>query len=193
MEDIESFDGTISIRDRGELVNGAEIKSPSSVRIVHLSDDMIDRLVHYIGTAHRGGVKTNHVFVKLRGPRAGQPLSYPEVNDLFQRLKKKTGIDAHAHMLRHSMATLLIEDQWQVHEVQERLGHGQFQTTANFYVHTKEANLRAAFDRSQERLRVRTLDGPVPDTKDGGPPPDTPPRGAGRSPEEGDAAAEGGC
>ncbi len=105
IEDVDVDGRKIHVRDRGPLTNDAEIKTPASCRSVDVSDDLINQILDYLVIMHTDEVETNHLFIKLRGPHSGQPLEYADINDLFQRLKAKTGIDAHAHLLRHSSLT----------------------------------------------------------------------------------------
>lgn len=51
-----------------------------------------------------------------------------------QVIKKKFGIDFHFHNLRHTHASLLIENKASIKDVQERLGHDKAQTTLDLYV-----------------------------------------------------------
>ena len=100
IEDVDVGGRKIHVRDRGELSNGAEIKTPTSCRCVDVSDELINQILDYLIIVHTDEVETNHLFIKLRGANAGQPLEYADVNDLFQRLKSKTGIDAHVILPR---------------------------------------------------------------------------------------------
>ncbi|GHO98858.1 hypothetical protein KSF_089060 [Reticulibacter mediterranei] len=95
---------------------------------------------------------SNHV--KVRGPRSGQPLEYADVNDLFQRLKHKTGLDAHAHLLRHSSLTSLAKNGMRPEVLRERAGHAQFQYTYQLYVHPSEEEMREEWERAQPQLRL---------------------------------------
>jgi integrase/recombinase XerD len=104
IEDVDVDGRKIHVRDRGELSNGAEIKTPASCRVVDVSDDLINQILDYLVVVHTDEIETNHLFIKLRGPHSGQPLEYADVNDLFQRLKHRTGIDAHAHRISCAIA-----------------------------------------------------------------------------------------
>ena len=46
------------------------------------------------------------LFIKIRGKHVGDPLDYNDVNSIFKRLRKKTGINVHPHLLRHTHATI---------------------------------------------------------------------------------------
>jgi len=56
---------------------------------------------------------------------------------LFRRLKRKTGIAIHPHILRHTHATDLIREGMEMAYVQKRLGHASIQTTIDTYVHDR--------------------------------------------------------
>lgn len=74
------------------------------------------------------------------------------VNGLFRRLAKKTGIKAFPHLLRHTHATELIKAGWDMAYVQKRLGHADVQTTINTYVHLVTEDMAEAY---QEYLKVK--------------------------------------
>jgi integrase/recombinase XerD len=135
IEDVDVDGRKIHVRDRGELPNDAEIKTPASCRSVDVSDDLINQILDYLVVVHTEEVETNHLFIKLRGAHSGEPLEYADVNDLFQRLKHKTGLDAHAHLLRHSSLTSLAKKGMRPEVLRERAGHAQFQYTYQLYAH----------------------------------------------------------
>ena len=99
-------------------------------------------------------IDTNFVFVKLKGKNKGQPLEYQDVNDLFKRLKKKTGIDVHPHLLRHTHATIYYQTTKDIKQVQERLGHSQIQTTMNMYLHPSDEDIRANWEIAQPSFKI---------------------------------------
>src|SRR5262249_1087865 len=123
VEDIEVSENRIHIRDRGELSNGAEIKTIHAPRSIDVSSGLIDEIVAYVGRAHTAEVETNHLFIKLHGQRSGQALTYADVDSLFRRLRTKTGIShVTPHVLRHTMLTMLAELGWQPEYLQQRAG-----------------------------------------------------------------------
>jgi integrase/recombinase XerD len=154
IEDVDVDGRKIHVRDRGELANDAEIKTEACCRSVDVSDDLINQILDYLVIVHTDEVETNHLFVKLRGLRAGKPLEYADVNDLFQRLKAKTGIDAHAHLLRHSSLTSLAKNGMRPEVLRERAGHVQFQYTYQLYVHPSEEEMREEWERTKPQLEL---------------------------------------
>ena len=149
----------ISIVDRGELENGANIKTESSVRKIDISQELIDLFDDYAyDVLDELEIDTNFVFVKLKGKNKGQPLEYQDVNDLFKRLKKKTGIDVHAHLFRHTSLTLYYQETKDIKATQERAGHSQIQTTMKFYVHPSDEDKRKDWEKAESALKINKGD-----------------------------------
>ncbi len=63
----------------------------------------------------------------------GRPLSYYGFGSLIRRLEKSSGVDFHAHKLRHSFATMMAAQGVNVFDLKEMLGH-QSITTTQIYV-----------------------------------------------------------
>ncbi len=156
VEDIDVAENRIHLRDRGELANGAEIKTVHAPRSLDVSSDLIDEIVTYVGRAHTAEVETNHLFIKLHGQRSGQALTYANVDSLFRRLRSQTGIVVTPHMLRHTMLTQLAELGWAPELLQERAGHASFQQTYQTYVHPSQEALRAAWEQAQDQVCLVT-------------------------------------
>ncbi len=153
VEDVDVAENRLYVRDRGPLENGAEIKTIHAPRSIDVSSDLIDEIVAYVGRVHTIEVETNHLFIKLHGLRAGQALTYADVDSLFRRLRQKTGLDVTPHILRHSMLTRLAELGWQPELLQERAGHASFQQTYQTYIHPSKEALRAAWEQTQDQVR----------------------------------------
>lgn len=149
VQDVDVAENKLHICDRGELANGAEIKTVHSPRVLDISADLIDEIVAYVGIAHTAEVETNHLFIKRQGTRTGQALTYAEVDSLFRRLRSRTGIVVTPHILRHTMLTALAEQGWAPELLQERSGHASFQQTYQTYVHPSQEALRTAWEKTQ--------------------------------------------
>src|SRR5690625_4614128 len=97
----------------------------------------------------------DYVFISLKEGYFGKPLKYQSVLDLVRRIVKRTGINFTPHMLRHTHATQLIRDGWDVAYVQRRLGHTHVQTTLNTYIHLSDQDMKNEFNRYLEGRKRR--------------------------------------
>lgn len=152
LSDIVPATKTISIKDRGELINGAEIKTVCSPRTLDISKELANLYREYILDIHTDDIDTNFVFIKLSGAHKGSPLDYQSVQALFIRLKAKTGVDATPHMFRHTNITEL----WKTGEMrpetlQRRAGHAHVQTTIQMYVHPSEEDIREDWEKAMKK------------------------------------------
>ncbi|WP_446681927.1 site-specific integrase [Enterococcus devriesei] len=69
------------------------------------------------------------------------------------QVKKKLGINFNFHSLRHTHATMLLEDGVKPKIVQERLGHLRISTTMDKYVHVTKKMKNEAVDIFAQRLK----------------------------------------
>jgi integrase/recombinase XerD len=141
----------IRLIDRGELENGAKLKTGEreifvSHSLMDLYDDYLYEVIDDLDT------DTNFIYVKLRGENAGKPMTYSDVESLFKRLKKKTGINLHPHLFRHTHATIYYQKTKDIKQVQERLGHSQIQTTMNLYLHPSDEEIREDWKKAQSEF-----------------------------------------
>jgi len=79
----------------------------------------------------------------FNGEQAGNAFSYTSAQKAFQKLKELAGItdDLRIHDLRHSFASIAINNGASLYEVQHLLGHHNSQTTQR-YAHLSEETLR---------------------------------------------------
>jgi site-specific recombinase XerD len=154
VQDVDVAENKLHICDRGPLENGAEIKTIHAPRAIDVSADLIDEVVAYVGRVHTAEVGTNHLFIKRQGARAGQALSYADVDALFRRLRAHTGLAVTPHVLRHTMLTALAEQGWAPELLRARAGHASFQQTYQTYVHPSEEALRTAWEKTQAAVSL---------------------------------------
>lgn len=145
LEDFDSSDNAIFLKDRGELENQAEIKTVSSPRRIDATQALMDMFTEYICASHTEKVRTNHVFIKLRGSNAGKAMDYADVDNLFRTLRKKTSISVTPHMFRHTSLSLLYSAGWEPELLRKRAGHKNIYTTINTYVHPSDEEVAEAF------------------------------------------------
>ncbi|UOQ91847.1 site-specific integrase [Halobacillus shinanisalinarum] len=156
MEDFKFDHGKghrIRLTDRGELENGARLKTGE--REIFISQSLMDLYDDYLyEVIDELDMDTNFVFVKLRGKNVGKPMTYSEVEALFKRLRKKTGIDVHPHLFRHTHATMYYQETKDIKQVQERLGHSQIQTTMNLYLYPSDEDIRKDWEKAQGAFKI---------------------------------------
>lgn len=142
----------IKLTNRGELTNGAKLKTGE--REIYVSQELMDLFDDYeYEVLDELEIDTNFVFVKLRGENKGQALEYQDISALFKRIKQKTGIDVHAHLLRHTHATIYYRQTKDIKQVQERLGHSQIQTTMNMYLHPSDEDIRSEWEKAKDAFK----------------------------------------
>ncbi len=138
----------IQLVDRGELENGAKLKTGE--RSIYVSQALMDLFDDYLyEVLDELELDSNFAFVKLRGENIGKAMNYQDVEALFKRLRKKTNIDVHPHLLRHTHATMYYKQTKDIKQVQERLGHSQIQTTMNLYLHPSDEEIRENWEKAQ--------------------------------------------
>ena len=155
LEDFEIDARRIHIRDRGELINLAEIKTVCSPRTLDISADLMNMYLDYITKFHTDEVDTNHVFIKISGKNRYQPLEYGDVASLFKRLSEKTGVRVNPHMFRHTHLNSLRKLGWEPEKIQKRAGHANYQTTVREYYHVTDEEIREAWEKAEAKILLK--------------------------------------
>lgn len=154
LEDFDMAGLAITLHDRGEMENLAEIKTVSSPRRLDCTQELMDLFTGYVCEHHTAEIHTNHVFLKLRGGMAGMAMDYRDVDNLFRSLRKKTGIRVTPHMFRHTSLSLLYSAGWEPEMLKQRAGHKNIYTTLDTYVHPSEEEVAEAFRKASESLKM---------------------------------------
>lgn len=109
------------------LVTGKGCKQ----RFVPLGKLSHDVLLHYIAYYRAGAGGSDPVFID----RFGKPCNDNTIKQVFQKIKKRTGIDRlHPHLLRHTFATNYLCDGGDLETLRLILGHSDLQVTS-MYLH----------------------------------------------------------
>lgn len=145
LEDFDPSDSVITLKDRGETENLAEIKTVSSPRKLDATQELMELFTEYVCIYHTEYVQTNHVFIKLRSSSKGKAMDYTDVDNLFRTLRKKTAINVTPHMFRHTSLSLLYSAGWEPELLRKRAGHKNIYTTINTYVHPSDEEVASAF------------------------------------------------
>ena len=95
------------------------------------------------------------IFIGMQGKR----LSASSVHSIFEKYRLKLGMHSRftPHMLRHSFATHLLDNDSGIQIVQQLLGHASISTT-QIYTHVSHQRLRAVYEKSHPHGRKRDGD-----------------------------------
>lgn len=115
----------------------------NKVRIVYLSDVCLKAIDSYM--AIRNGIKSPDL-AALFISRIGRRLTSNGVHQMIKRRLLEAGLDPSlysAHKLRHTSATLMLQNGVDIRVIQEVLGHEHLSTT-EIYTHVENTQLRTA-------------------------------------------------
>jgi integrase len=108
-----------------------------------------------VGDAWRGG----DWFFMFSHPN-GQPFHHERPYLWFRQFVKKNGFRyIRFHDLRHTSATILINQGVHAKIISERLGHGSITTTMNIYGHALRTAEQAAADKFESLLTTKAANG----------------------------------
>jgi integrase len=132
-------------------------------RLVPVSGRFFDHVAAYLGAERPANVMTDHLFVVLKGPRRGQPLTAYGLDEVFDGARRRAGL-AHAtcHQLRHTCLTRLREAGMALEAVQAQAGHASIEST-RIYLHLADDWLAAQYRKAAEVLDAQLFaDSPIP-------------------------------
>ncbi|MFC4808790.1 tyrosine-type recombinase/integrase [Paenibacillus sp. GCM10023250] len=149
---------------KGEVIV-KQPKTKKSIRKVALPNSMLKELKEYydyrmqernnIGDAWRGG---NWFF--MFSHTDGQPFHHERPYLWFRQFVKKNGFRyIRFHDLRHTSATILINQGVHAKIISERLGHGSITTTMNIYGHALRTADQAAADKFESFFTSKAAQG----------------------------------
>ena len=119
-------------------------------RIVPVDRAFFGELVSYLREERPAGLTTETVFVVLRGPTRGQPLTEAGMRKIFRSHRDSSGATrVRPHRLRHTYGTELAAAGIDLLVLQELMGHTNPETTAA-YVHLSPEVLAAEYARAKE-------------------------------------------
>jgi integrase len=89
---------------------------------------------------------------------AGRPLDYSKVRKVFVKVLVKAGLARrNPHFLRHTFASLLLQQGESLKYVQEQLGHSSIKMTCDTYGHLVPGGNRQAVDRLDDGNKMETF------------------------------------
>ena len=159
--DVRDFDsrGRIRIVRRDDNPNGAKAKGTErEIPVLHNREDIQKTFQAYLLEEYpiqAEQQKHGMLFVNLDGFYAGKPMTSARLNNLFYQLRKRTEVEAHPHLFRHTFATRMLQAGYIDQYVQQLLGHKSIATTKDIYSHVlDEMSLDAYLLEENERPRV---------------------------------------
>jgi integrase/recombinase XerD len=121
-------------------------------RLIPISSRFFAEVVAYLDTERPAGADTDRVFVALKGPTRGRPLSVRGLDEILSGARHRAGL-AHAtcHELRHTCLTRLREAGMALEAVQAQAGHASIEST-RIYLHLADDWLAAQYRKAAEVL-----------------------------------------
>lgn len=122
-------------------------------RIVPVAPGFFTALTDYLNQERPAEIATSSVFVVLKGPRRGLPLSAGGVDEIISGARGRAGLNrVTCHMLRHTCLTRLREAGMSLEAVQAQAGHRSIEST-RIYLH-----LSATWLSGQYHQAITALD-----------------------------------
>ena len=129
-------------------------------RIVPVSPRFFTALADYLEIERPATAATDQVFVALKGPRRGQPLSAAGLDEIITGARRRAGI-AHltCHQLRHTCFTRLREAGMALEAIQAQAGHRSIEST-RIYLHLANDWLAGEYRRAVEAIDAQAAQVP---------------------------------
>jgi len=128
-------------------------------RLVPLSPTFFATVARYMNRERPPDTTTDSVFVSLKGPRRGQPLSTPGLDEIVRAARKRAGLShGTCHELRHTCFTRLREAGMAIEAIQAQAGHRSISST-RVYLHLSVDWLTDEYRRAVEAIEAQALVG----------------------------------
>jgi integrase/recombinase XerD len=132
----------------GEIRLRPEITKGAREAVAYLDAPTLELLERWKITRRPFAAGCPYLFVCVRGAQRGRPLTRRAVYKMVRRRAAKAGIGRPVwpHMLRHSYATELLGEGFNIAEVQKLMRHSDIRTTA-IYLEVRDEQLREKIRR----------------------------------------------
>jgi integrase/recombinase XerD len=120
-------------------------------RVVPISPRFFVSLAAYL-TEERPSVLTDHVFVVLKGPHRGAPLTAAGLDEIVRGARERAGLtQLTCHQLRHTCFTRLREAGMALEALQAQAGHRSIEST-RVYLHLSDAWLATEYRQALDAM-----------------------------------------
>lgn len=121
-------------------------------RIVPVAGRFFVSLAAYLDRERPAEAVTGRLFVVLKGPNRGQPLTAAGIDEILRGARQRAGLaQATCHMLRHTCLTRLREAGMALEAVQAQAGHRSIEST-RIYLHLADKWLAGEYHRAIDAL-----------------------------------------
>jgi integrase/recombinase XerD len=126
-------------------------------RLIPVSPRFFAEVSAYLDAERPAGTATSRVFVVLKGPRRGQPLSADGLDEILDGARDRAGLArATCHQLRHTCLTRLREAGMALEAVQAQAGHASIEST-RIYLHLADDWLASQYRRAAEAIDAQVF------------------------------------
>jgi len=135
-------------------------------RLVPVSGRFFAAVAAYLESERPAGAETDRLFLVLKGPRRGRPLTAAGLDEVMDGARRRAGL-AHAtcHELRHTCLTRLREAGMALEAVQAQAGHASIEST-RIYLHLADdwlaSQYRTAAEAIDAQMLTRSAPPPIP-------------------------------
>ncbi|MCF0116946.1 MAG: tyrosine recombinase [Bacilli bacterium] len=131
-------------------------------RIVPISNLARDAIIEYYGDCRIKLFSKNEdeeIPEELFLNSKGKKLTIRGLEFIFKQIEKKTGcyLNLHPHLMRHTYATHLLDNNADLRLVQELLGHASLSTT-QIYTHVSVEKMKSTYNAYHPRAKIRKDD-----------------------------------
>jgi integrase/recombinase XerD len=128
-------------------------------RLISVSPRFFTEVSAYLDAERPAGAATEKMFVVLKGPRRGQPLSADGLDEILDGARARAGLSrATCHQLRHTCLTRLREAGMALEAVQAQAGHASIEST-RIYLHLADDWLAAQYRKAAEAIDAQVFAG----------------------------------
>jgi integrase/recombinase XerD len=121
-------------------------------RVVPISNTFFTAVGDYLRDERPKNSDTDRVFLTLKGPNRGRPMTPDGVDKILQAARARAGLErATCHQLRHTCLTRLREAGMELEAVQAQAGHASIEST-RIYLHLSDDWLASEYRRAAERI-----------------------------------------
>jgi integrase/recombinase XerD len=126
-------------------------------RLIPMSNRFFKTLSVYLKEERPIDTPTDKVFVVLKGPRRGLPLSAHGLDEIIQGARGRAGLSqATCHELRHTCLTRLREAGMSIEALQAQAGHASIETT-RVYLHLADDWLAGEYRKAATAIDAQNL------------------------------------